>query len=344
VATGKRRREPDWADGKDKDLLRLRFCDLKLTLEGTPVEERIEALYQQLERRGVRFRPHLWLSTEWFSPFDVPGIAVPFYMAHPRLARLERRMMLEVEGGTREHCMRILRHEAGHALDTAYRLRRRKRFRELFGKGTTPYPEVYSPRPYSRRFVQHLEGWYAQAHPVEDFAETFAVWLTPGLGWRQRYQDWPAMKKLLFVDEVMNEIKGERPVVRSRNRPYSLSTLRTTLGEHYVERQVLYPGETPPAFDQLLRKLFSDEPRYRKNATAASFLSRARPEVRHMVARWTGEYQYTLDQVLKDMILRCRDLDLRLTTSERRARQEAPVMVAVQTIGYLHTGRHRFAL
>jgi hypothetical protein len=206
------------------------------------------------------------------------------------------------------------------------------------------YPDVYSPRPYSRRFVQHLEGWYAQAHPVEDFAETFAVWLTPASGWRQRYQGWPAMKKLLYVDEVMNEIRGEVPIVRSRNRPYSLSRLRTTLLEHYEERHATFPEEPPQAFDQVLLKLFSDEPRYRRNATAALFLSRVRPEIRDMVASWTGEYQYTLDQVLKDMILRCRELDLRLTTSERRARQEAPVMVAVQTIGYLHTGRHRFAL
>jgi Putative zinc-binding metallo-peptidase len=253
-------------------------------------------------------------------------------------------MMLEVEGGTRETCMRILRHEAGHAIDTAYRLRRRKRFRELFGRSSATYPDVYSPRPYSRRYVQHLEGWYAQAHPVEDFAETFAVWLTPGSNWRQRYQNWPAMKKLRFVEEVMEEIRDQRPLVRSRERFHRLSTLATTLGEHYAERQVIYAGETPPEFDQLLRKLFSDEPRYRRNPTAASFLSGIRPEVRRMVSRWTGEYQYTLDQVLKDMILRCRELGLRLTTSERRARQEALVMVAIQTISYLHTGRHRFAL
>ena len=25
----------------------------------------------------------------------------------------------------------------------------------------------------------HLDPWYAQSHPDEDFAETFAVWLTP---------------------------------------------------------------------------------------------------------------------------------------------------------------------
>jgi hypothetical protein len=329
---------------KDRELLALRFSDLKLDWKRSPLAERVDALFRQLERRGFRFRPHVWLSTEWFSPYGVPGIAMPFYLAHPRLARLERRMMLEVEGGTRKECLRILRHETGHAIDTAYHLRRRLRFRELFGKASAPYPRVYSPRPYSRRFVHHLEGWYAQAHPIEDFAETFAVWFAPGSHWRQRYQGWPAMKKLRFVDEVMEEIRERRPTVRTRERFHDLSTLRTTLAEHYAERQALYGGGKPPALDQLLRKLFSDEPRYRRNPTAASFLSRVRPEVRRMVARWTGEYEYTLDQVLKDMTLRSRELGLRLATTERRARQEAPVMVAVQTIGYLHRARHRFAL
>jgi hypothetical protein len=152
------------------------------------------------------------------------------------------------------------------------------------------------------------------------------------------------LKKLLFVDEVMSELQGKRPLVRSRERIQHLSGLRTTLGEHYTRMQEFYAASAPPTLDQLLRKLFSDEPRYRKNPTAASFLSHVRPEVRRMVARWTGEYQYTLDQVLKGMILRSRELGLRLTTTERRARAEAPVMVAVQTISYLHTGNHRFAL
>src|SRR5256885_16453644 len=80
---------------------------------------------------------------------------------------------------------RILRHEAGHALDNAYRLRRRKRWRAVFGPASLPYPARYRARPGSRRYVHHLGEWYAQAHPSEDFAETFAVWLTPKSGWRK---------------------------------------------------------------------------------------------------------------------------------------------------------------
>ena len=190
----------------DEELLDLRMCDLGLSISKTFIEERVEQLYLELAERGISFRPHCWLSDEWFSPDGVPGIAIPFYLAHPRLMRLERKQVLEVEGGTHEWCMKILRHEAGHAIDTAFRLRRRKSYRETFGRVSVPYPNYYRPKPYSRNFVLHLDMWYAQSHPVEDFAETFAVWLRPRARWRAQYRDWPALKKLEFVSE---EMKGE---------------------------------------------------------------------------------------------------------------------------------------
>src|SRR6266567_3408508 len=93
--------------------------------------------------------------------------------------KLERKQMLEVEGGTDTECLRILRHEAGHALDTAFRLHFRRQWRELFGSFAQRYPDFYKPKPKSRNYVLHLRAWYAQAHPAEDFAETFAVWLQP---------------------------------------------------------------------------------------------------------------------------------------------------------------------
>ena len=174
----------------------MRFCDLKLRIERTPLARNVRRLYRELDKRQIKFHPHVWLSEEWFSPDGVPGIAVPFYLAHPRLERLERRMMRSVEGGSAASEMRILRHEAGHAIDTAYRLRRRKRWREVFGPASLPYPATYKARPGSRRFVQHLGEWYAQAHPCEDFAETFAVWLKPNSSWRRTYAHWPAFHKL----------------------------------------------------------------------------------------------------------------------------------------------------
>src|SRR6188768_1315337 len=153
--------DPDWATWTDEQLLATRLCDLHLSIAGTEVEQHIAQVDAELEARGL-VRPHYWLSDEWFTPDGVPGVAVPFYLAHPRLAKLELAQMLEVEGGDHDWCMRILRHEAGHAIDNAFNLRRRQKRRELFGSSREPYPEYYTPKPYSKNFVLHLDPWYAQ--------------------------------------------------------------------------------------------------------------------------------------------------------------------------------------
>ncbi|HVW37649.1 MAG TPA: putative zinc-binding metallopeptidase [Pirellulales bacterium] len=332
-----------WARYRDEQLLDLRMCDLGLKIEGTVLESRIEQLYAELERRHLRLRPHCWLSEEWFSPDGVPGIAIPFYLAHPRLMKLENRKMLEVEGGTRDWCMRILRHEAGHTIDTAFRLHRRRPWQDVFGKSSQPYPDFYNPKPYSKSYVLHLDSWYAQSHPAEDFAETFAVWLRPDSDWRKRYAGWPALKKLEFVDQLMSDLADRTPAVRSRERIEPLSHLKITLREHYAAKQARYAAEYPDFYDRDLRRLFSGNGDG-KQELAAGFLSRIRPEIRRTVAYWTGEYQYTIDQVLQEMISRCRQLKLRLDRPEDSAKQEATILLTVQTMNYLHGGHHRVAL
>ena len=337
-------KQPAWSDWPDEQLLEMRLCDLDLAIEGTPLEERIERLEQELEQRGLRFRPHFWLSDEWFSPDGVPGIAIPFYLAHPRLARLERKMMLEVEGGTEDWCMRILRHETGHTLDNAYRLHRRQRWRELFGRFSDPYPDFYQPKPYSKSFVMHLDMWYAQSHPAEDFAETFAVWLKPRSRWRSQYHDWPALAKLEYVDELMTEIAKATPPVRTKRVVDSVRDLRKTLREHYELKRARYLVEEPHVYDRELRRLFSDDERHAGRPSAAAFLRRIRRELRQVVAHWTGQYQYIINQVLGEMIARCRELNLRLAGPAREVKRDAFVMLTVQVMNYLHGGHHRLAL
>ncbi len=333
-----------WANWPDERLLDLRFCDLGLSIHKTVLEERIEQLYEEMARRGLRFRPHFWLSYEWFCPDGVPGVAIPFYLAHPRLMKLEHRQMLEVEGGTRDWCMRLLRHEVGHAINNAYRLHRRRRWREVFGKATEPYPDYYQPRPFSRRFVIHLDYWYAQSHPSEDFAETFAVWLSSRSLWKKRYQGWPALKKLEYVNELMGEIADAVPPVRTRRQEEPLRTLKTTLREHYTARRSHYGIEHPDFYDRDLRRLFTDTGRSASSEKASVFLRRIGPEIRELVAHWTGEHQYTIEQVLDDMITRCRELKLRVNRPKTRAKMEAAILLTVQTMNYLHSGYHRLAI
>ncbi len=343
--TGPRRRfKPVWAEFSDGELLDMRICDLGLRISGTRLEHRVEQLYDELGTRGLRFRPHVWLSDEWFTPDGIPGIAIPFYLAHPRLEKLERKQMLEVEGGSKATCMRIMRHEAGHAIDNAYRLGRRRSWQRVFGSSTLPYPDHYSPKPYSKSFVQHLDMWYAQAHPAEDFAETFAVWLRPRSPWRTQYNGWPALQKLEYVNKLMADLSEKKQLVSTRKRMDQVRTLRKTLREHYDEKKERYGVGYPTVYDRDLLKLFSPAPEFSGHPAATVFLRANRRYLRQAIGEWTGQYQYTIDQVLDEMIDRCRELRLRLRRSERHSRRDLLVMLTVQTMNYLHGGNHRVVL
>ena len=334
----------DWTALSDEKLLEVRMCDLKLSIEGTELEPRIAQLNAELDARGLAFRPHYYLSDEWFTPDGVPSVAIPFYLAHPRLAKLEEAEMLEVEGGDPESCLRILRHEAGHAIDNAYQLQRRRTRRRLFGNPATEYPEYYTPKPYSKSFVQHLDHWYAQSHPDEDFAETFAVWLDPNAMWAQTYAGWPAQKKLEYMDRLMRELSRARPRVTSKRQVDPLRRLKKTLREHYRGKREHYGLDHPDFYDSDLLNLFSDAPQYARNMSAARFVRRIRREVRGTVASFTDSYQYTIDQLLEGIIERCRELNLRLIDAEEPTKIDFMVFLTVQTMNYLHSGRHRVAL
>jgi hypothetical protein len=334
----------DWPQLTDDELLALRLADLPLEIEGTVLEGRLAKLAAELEARELRLPIHFYISTEWFTSDGTTSMAVPFYLTHPRLERLEKAQMLEVEGSDPEWCMRILRHEAGHVIDNAFKLRLRRRRRALFGPSSLPYPERYDPKPYSRSFVLHLDPWYSQSHPDEDFAETFAVWLTPESDWRKRYEGWPALAKLEYVDELMRELRGNSPLVVDATEVDPLRGFRHTLKHHYRLKRRHYGVDYPTFYDRDLRRLFSDAPEFAANITAAQFIAKIRKPVRRVVASWTGIYQYTIDRVIEDMIARCRDLKLRLAIPEETARHEFTVLLTVQAMNYLHSGRHRVAL
>jgi hypothetical protein len=317
-----------WEALSDDELLSLRFRDLKLTIEGTDLEAAIERLYRELATRGIRFRPHCWLAQEWFSPDGIPGIAIPFYLAHRRLMHLERRFMREVEGGNRNWLMRILRHEAGHAIDSAYRLRRRRQWREVFGPASLPYPDTYRPRPGSRRFVQHLGAWYAQAHPTEDFAETFAVWLKPNSAWRREYLGWPAFAKLEYIDGLAAEIGDAEPPVADRSKIEAVAEERGTLRQHYEHKLARYRTRRRSSADELLLKVFTTAPGRRSAAKAASVLRERRNSLRHRFLRRGAFSDYLVHQVLRLMIERCECLDLHVRGTKRELEAQLVWVIA----------------
>lgn len=339
-----RRSRAAWTALSDEELLDLRFCDLNLKLKGSVVEPHLARLRDELEQRGLRFQPHAWLSDEWFSPDGIPGIAIPFYLAHPRLMQLERRFMHEVEGGNANWLMRILRHEAGHAIDTAFRLRRRKEWRKLFGSSTKPYPEVYKPRPASRNFVLHLGHWYAQSHPTEDFAETFAVWLQPRSRWRRDYRNWPVSRKLEYVDALMGELKGRKAVVRTRAVMEPLADNRRTLRQHYEQRLRRYEFDTIDAYDLRLKRVFGRRADHPRRLSASGFLRQVRPQFSRLLARRNKLHPYVVHHVMRMVIRRCRDLELVVTRPQREAKRAALSLIERIMLDVLRRDREKYAL
>jgi len=328
----------------DRQLLDLRLCDLPLKIEGTRLEQRMERLHREMNGRSIAFRPHVWLGEEWFTPDGVAGFAIPFYLAHPRLMKLERSEMLEVEGASEGECMRILRHEAGHALSNAYRLHSRRSWADTFGSYRVPYPEWYQPQPGSRDYVLNLDAWYGQAHPAEDFAETFAVWLKPGSAWRRQYKGWGALRKIEYVDGLMKQLALKPPPDRPKREVDALQSLKTTLRDHYRKKRAYYTIDWPALFERNLYRVFSADPRHRSLPSAARFLRRHQREICDLVANATGVHLYTINHIMRHMIVRCRELNLRLTISEEEARQVSIATLTMQVMQVLQTGYHRIPL
>jgi hypothetical protein len=339
-----RRRRFWWAKLDDEALLDLRFKDLGLDIEHSPLHAALKRLDQDLGRRGFVFRPRYWLSEEWFSPDGVPGFAIPFYLAHPRLARLERRLMHEVEGGNSRWLTRILRHETGHAIDNAYRLRRRKRWGQVFGPASRPYPTKYTPRITSRNYVMHLGHWYAQSHPTEDFAETFAVWLPPHSTWRGDYESWHALRKLRFVDELMQEIRDQPPLVRSRAVIEPLGENSRSLREHYRDKLAGHDRTEARRYDARLLRVFGLRYENPGKLSAATFIRQVRPQLHRLLVRRSQLHPYLVHHVMRMVIRRARQLDLCVVGSLRVTQRELFGLLERILFDLVRRGRQRFTL
>jgi hypothetical protein len=325
-----------WAKLSEKEFLNKRICDLKLSIV-PQVKVLIDDFYKELEAKNLSFRPPCFLADEWFCPVGVPAIGIPFFLTHPRLKQIERKMMLEVEGGTKRWFMKLIRHEGGHAYSYAYKLYKKKRWQQLFGLASKTYPDAYRPRPYSRSYVPHLDNWYAQSHPDEDFAETFAVWMTPGINWRKRYRRWPVLKKLDYVDSIMKEIAGKHVVEKINLRRADYDGLKIKLKSYYSRKKKMYAEDFPDFYDNDLKELFWAT----SGLKATRYLRSHRKRILESVSLWTKEKQYTIDQLLKDLIDRCDELNLYAPTGDAALDLNTASFITSLVVNYLFTGKFR---
>jgi hypothetical protein len=331
-----------WTDLPDDALMDLKISSLGLSVAGTEIESWIGQWRGELTAKGLVFQPPCFVGDEWFVPVGIPAIAIPFFLVHPRLRDLERRTMLEVEGETRDTFLKLIRHETGHAFMYAYRLARRPKWKRLFGETSTEdTPSTYRPRPYSRSFVVHLDDWYAQAHPDEDFAETFAVWLTPGLDWRARYADWKALDKLEYVDELMRDMGATKPLVEPVFRARNYACLDLKLKTYYARKKKMYAEDFPDFFDRDLRRLFEATTADASSLPASRFLRAHRRRIVGAVATWTSARKYTVHHLLQDLMTRCDRLGLRLRVDDPASQWHVAAYLTSLVANYLFTGKFK---
>ncbi|RME14480.1 MAG: hypothetical protein D6797_08750 [Bdellovibrio sp.] len=315
-----------------KTLLQTRLCDLPIPpLENHHwIQEHISKLYKELDRKGISWRPHIWVSDEWFCPDGVPGFALPFYLLDERLKRLERLKGFEVEGHSSRSFMRLLRHETGHAIDNAYKLRRCSLRRELFGPSEKPYPKSYEPVLYSRKYVNYLGDGYAQSHPDEDFAETFAVWLDPQSQWRRKYRSWPVYKKLIYMDKLLKSLK--EPALKNTKKVEPLSQKKITLAQYYQKKRYYYRQRF------LIQKQFRQSCLRQKN-TASSIMT-VQKILRDKVSEQIGVPKYKIAPIIKEMMEVIRQDELGPPQINRGFLH----LVTLQVREHLNCGRHRILL
>jgi len=324
----------------EEKLLDKRICDLPISIEDSWLKDCIESLYQELVEKGIKFKPPCYLADEWLTPDGEPVVGIPFFLAHPSLIKLEKKMILEVEGGTKQWCMKLLRHETGHAINYAYKLHRRKKWQKIFGPFSKEYEDTYRFRPYSKSFVRHLEDYYAQYHPDEDFAETFAVWLTPELNWQAQYKGWKALAKLNYVDQLISEIKNKEPLHKNGKKYWQAKNIRSTLKNFYKKKRKCYAEEFPDFHDSNLKRIFSffEGTKDKDLISAQSIIKKYKKNILNNVARWTGEKKYIINDLLDTLVKRSKQLRLMTDREEALAILDVSSYVTTLVMNYLHTG------
>jgi len=324
------------------ELLNTRICDLGLQIEGSLLEPFIRRLYRELSAKHLIFRPQCYLTDSWGCPDQVPVIGIPFYLADERLRRIEEEQTGEVEDA--HMIMMLLRHEAAHAFNYAYRLWERDDWRELFGSFHRPYREVFKAEPSSREFVRHLSSaqygrTYAQKHPDEDFAETFAVWLTPRSNWRRRYRGWPALAKLQYVNCVMRRVGKRMPPVTGGELLNPIEKNTALLSQHYGERAERFRAAAQGYVDDRLREVFPRIP-VPGSTSVAKAVRTHREFLLARMTRWSDIRPSDAEAILDKMMERACVLKLRFPHAQHvQALMDIAALATALAMDFAYTGQ-----
>lgn len=331
-----------WEKLSDKELLKLRIKDLGLELEHSDVYPAIQKVLGDLRARDLDFHPRVYIGDEWFSPDGYSAVAIPFFLLHPRLRKIEYSMMHECEGEEREEFEKLFRHELGHVFDHAFHVSRRKLWQKHFGSNKKPYtPNNYRPMPYSKNFVHNINDQYAQCHPDEDFAETFAVLVDPKSDWKKRYKGWGALRKLHYVEKLCREFAGVY-VSPARGRMLSdAAHLSSSLETYYHRKRKEFEDDFPEFYDTDLLKIFRVGEYLTRYNSASRHLRKHKKLLIHELSQWTGERKIVIASIIDDLVFRARELRLIVCKDEHRTNLEVSLFLSTLLTNYRLTGRFK---
>jgi len=320
-----------------RSFLRTPLCQIPLKKRGSIALKCLEQVRLELKSKGINFNFHYWASDDWFCPDGITGIAIPFYLFNEQALTLEQKYIGHAEGKTEEECLKLIRHELGHAIDNAFHLRDCEERREIFGDHRIKYPKEYIKKPFSRSYVLHLGDNYAQAHPEEDWAETFAVWLDPKSNWKEKYKDWKALKKLEYVDSIMTGLRGKRAKTICRDTLDEISTLGISY-KSYLSRKLKNKSKyKAPLFKKNINRVFSSG----KRINALSYLKVHEREICIRVAKNTNQYHYIIKDVMRELKNECRERNLTLRHTRRETHAPLINMLSKSTLQYVKQGKHK---
>jgi len=321
-----------------QEILNKPIRDLGLKIDGSPLHRLVQQLYRELGKKSLtKFRPLCYLSDEWGCPSGEPVIGIPFYLANADLAHFEKEIN-DLEDP--REIMMYLRHEAGHAFNYAYKLHQTPEWKQLFGPFRRPYHDNYRPIPFSRNYVRHLAGWYAQKHPDEDFAETFAVWLTPRSAWRERYRGWGAMAKLQYMNRIARELGNVDPVRRRGRTDITVDEMEATVAEFYQRTNDEIPL-VDLALDTDLRDIFNASKRRKTAKAAHEFLHSQKKAVVDKVAYWTGAQRPLIKKLIEVIEKRIAELGLFVDTG-RESEHLIQITVYLTALAMNYMARGKF--
>jgi len=326
------------APAEVQEILNKPICDLGLRLDGSPLDRFVQQLYRECERKGLKhFKPPCYLTDEWGCPSGEPVVGIPFYLANPQLSKLEKEMN-DLEDA--REIMMYLRHEAGHAFNYAYELYKTPKWRKLFGPFRKAYRDNYRPVPFSRSYVRHMAGWYAQKHPDEDFAETFAVWLTPRSRWRARYKGWPAMAKLNYMNRIAHKLGNTPPVRAQGDTDITVSEMRDTVANFYERLMADEASFADLALDSDLIDIFVSKRRRKGVRSGVEFLQKHRKALIDKVTYWSGVQRPIIKKLVESIQTRVEQLGLLVDTScEPEHLTDITVYTTALAMNYLTRGK-----